>query len=154
MLREEKTYNPKLKRLTQFFSKSKLGDLFNNLGEFVRNMATSYNFVADEYAVILTQKTETEVESKSGLNILIKPASCKYAYLSSRLQTYLVYSHLDLEEKIEREVSVVVSILKVKDLDMHCIRVMKIEGDDFLFATVFKDIKEFFGGHVNAKHPK
>jgi len=125
-IREEKEYNPKLKRLTQFFSKSDLSSLFNNLGAFASNSSVSYDFLPGEYSVKMTQ--HKVIEKKDDAKEDTQP---------------LVLS-----------TKVTVSILKVKDTKIHCIRVTKDKGDHHLFMQVFKDIKEFFGGHVNAKYTK
>lgn len=52
----------------------------------------------------------------------------------------------------EAEVSIRVNVLRVDDKgEKHCVEVIKEAGDRFEFDEVYKNIREFFGGYVNAK---
>jgi len=43
-----------------------------------------------------------------------------------------------------------VNILKA-DEDKHVVEAIKIDGDRFFFNKIYKELKQYFGGHVNAK---
>lgn len=52
----------------------------------------------------------------------------------------------------DTEVGIRVNILRVDDKgEKHCVEVIKEFGDRFAFDEVYKNIREFFGGYVNAK---
>jgi serine/threonine protein kinase len=50
----------------------------------------------------------------------------------------------------KNKVTMKVDIMKV-DSDKHAIQATKISGDRFQFNKLFKELKGFFGGHINAK---
>lgn len=50
-------------------------------------------------------------------------------------------------------VSLSIRILKVEGEDKYCVQAIKHEGNRFVFSEIYKQIKEFFAGHANAKPP-
>lgn len=54
--------------------------------------------------------------------------------------------------KEEVNLSVTVNILEAGD-ELYCVEAIKNKGDRFEFTKIYKDMKEYFGGHLNASEP-
>lgn len=55
---------------------------------------------------------------------------------------------IDSEPEIDLRVNV---LLVEESTPKYCVEVLKESGDRFEFDEVYKDIRDFFGGHANAK---
>ncbi len=55
---------------------------------------------------------------------------------------------MNIADDNEQRVRLQVSIMDAGD-DKHCIEAIKLIGDRFQFNDIYKEIKSFFGGHVN-----
>ena len=54
----------------------------------------------------------------------------------------------------ESKLDLTASILKVPDLELYWIEIIKNEGDKLQFNESYKKIKEFFGGHADSEIPQ
>lgn len=57
---------------------------------------------------------------------------------------------MSIANEKEERVKLSVNILKAGE-DKHVIEAIKISGDRFQFNSTFKELKSYFGGHVNSK---
>lgn len=56
---------------------------------------------------------------------------------------------MNVADEKENRVRFQVNILNAGD-DKHCIESVKLSGDRFQFNDLYKEMKSFFGGHINA----
>jgi serine/threonine protein kinase len=49
-------------------------------------------------------------------------------------------------------VQVNVKILKVSEEEKYCVQAIKLDGNNFAFHKVYRQLREFYGGHANATH--
>lgn len=55
---------------------------------------------------------------------------------------------MNIADENEQRVKLKVTILNAGD-DKHCIESIKMAGDRFQFNDIYKEVKSFFGGHIN-----
>lgn len=75
----------------------------------------------------------------------------KFEFDNEEYSVNLTYSKEDKTYKQEMKVDFHVNILKVPYEDKYCVEAVKDSGDRFVFNSIYNDLKEFFGGHVNAQ---
>lgn len=109
LARQEAVYIPAVKSYTQFFSTSKLEELFAWIASFAKLKSSDFEFSADEYSATMSIANEKEERIKLNVNIL-KAGEGK-----------------------------------------HVVEAVKISGDRFQFNSTYKELKSYFGGHVNSK---
>jgi serine/threonine protein kinase len=68
--RRENTYNPKVKKNTQFFSTSNIDVLFRNLAGFAQKAATNFNFADGDYSVEMTMQEGEQIAVTFTVKIL------------------------------------------------------------------------------------
>lgn len=119
--RKEAPYTPQLKRITQFFSTSKLEDLFEALVTYASKTTSDFQIDSKTYTVDIS----VLVEANDGENSETK------------------------NQEMEK-VKMMVSILKVPDQDKHCVEAVLVEGDRFKFNKLYQRMRAYFGGHSNA----
>lgn len=57
---------------------------------------------------------------------------------------------MTIDDENQNKVRAQVNIQKV-DEEKHIIEVTKLSGDRFQFNQIYKELKSYFGGHVNTK---
>lgn len=75
-----------------------------------------------------------------------------YSFSRDKFRAYLTMIEEvgEDEDMIEQQVKFTVDILKVKDEDKWVVEFSKTEGDIFVFNTIFKDARDYFGTLCNA----
>lgn len=56
---------------------------------------------------------------------------------------------MNVADENENRVKVQINILNAGE-DKHCIEAVKLSGDRFQFNDIYREMKSFFGGHVNS----
>ncbi|CAI2365107.1 unnamed protein product [Moneuplotes crassus] len=122
-MREEQEYEDEMENYHSFFSTSNLEDLWGVLCEYViTESGGKATFSSNEYSVS-TEIVDTDEEEKE------------------RLST---------DEPSLNAGEYMVHILKVPDQEKHYVEGILLEGDKFKFTENFNQLKQYFGGHINA----
>ena len=58
-------------------------------------------------------------------------------------------SEFSFVDESNNSVNVSVKILKVEGQAKHCVQAMKLSGNNFAFHKVYRQLREFYGGHAN-----
>ena len=128
-------------------------EMFNSWENVSRGDGDNENldFVDREWEVYVPElKRCTQFFSTSNLNDLFNTLG-KFAtdYAASFKIGEKYNAILDVIEE-ETKLQMEVDILKVPDQEKYCIEVSRKNGDIFLFNKIYKQLKQFYGGHVNA----
>lgn len=136
--REEMEYDDDFKKYTQFFSTSKLDDLWNTLGHYISTVSSDYMYSAFHYRTVARIVPQTE-----GKFLIVELSKRKFVL---RTQNNILF----IGDEEAKPIKFMVSILKVEGQDKHCIEADLLEGDPFIYAEEFKKMQRFFAGHANA----